>query len=153
MNLLPPSAEYALRAAVCLAAAAPGEAKTARDIAEHANIPHAYVAKVLRKLVLAGLLTGQKGHHGGFALAKPAADIRLQDILEAAEVELIPTHCAFGWPSCDATNPCALHDVFVQFRQSCKTWAATTTLADIDLTRLHPPGRSPFAAPAPASAP
>ncbi|MFN7146551.1 MAG: RrF2 family transcriptional regulator [Myxococcota bacterium] len=135
-SIVPASGEYALRATVCLAALPADGWMTARDLATLANVPPAFLAKVLRRLVQHGLLEAQKGHHGGFRLARSAASIRVIDVLRAAEVELTSGHCAFGFARCNAAAPCPLHDVYTDLQHRCDTWAQANTLADIDTTRL-----------------
>ncbi len=124
------TAEYALRAMVHLASLPRDEAATGKDVSEATGIPLPYAAKVLRKLVAAGLLVGRKGHHGGFALARPAGRIRFADVLEAVEEDLFENRCAFGWGKCNARTPCALHASVSDLRESVLAWANRTTLAD-----------------------
>jgi len=45
----------------------------------------AYLRKIMRKLVLAGLVTSIPGNNGGFRLAKDPSKISLLDIVEASE--------------------------------------------------------------------
>ncbi len=135
-SLVPISGEYALRATVCLAALPADGTMTARELAVMANVPPAFLAKVLRRLVQHGLLDAQKGHHGGFRLARPAASIRVIDVLEAAEVALVADHCAFGFGKCNAAAPCPLHEVYTDLQHMCHTWARANTLADIDVSRI-----------------
>lgn len=135
-SIVPTSGEYALRATVCLAAVPADGWMTARDLATLAHVPPAFLAKVLRRLVQHGLLEAQKGHHGGFRLARPAASIRVVDVLEAAEVELTTGHCAFGFARCNEAKPCPLHDVYKDLQHMCHTWAKANTLADIDVSRI-----------------
>ena len=134
--LVPPAGEYALRAAVCLVPLPPEGWMTAKDIAQRANVPPAFLAKVLRRLVQAGLLHGQRGHHGGFRLARAPATIRVADVLQAADVALTAGGCAFGFARCDAAAPCPLHDTYASLHLMLQAWARSTTLADIDLQRL-----------------
>jgi len=135
-TFVPASGEYALRAAVCLAAVPEDDWMPARDLATLANVPPAYLSKILRKLVQHGLLHAQKGHHGGFRLARPAASIRVADVLAAAEVELAAGHCAFGFDRCNEAVPCPLHEVYKDLQAMCSTWARANTLADIDPSRI-----------------
>ncbi|WP_439001788.1 Rrf2 family transcriptional regulator [Pediococcus damnosus] len=44
-----------------------------------------YLRKIMRKLVLAGLVTSIPGNNGGFRLAKDPSEISLLDIVEASE--------------------------------------------------------------------
>lgn len=137
LMLLPQTAEYALRVMACLAALPPGSGMRARDLAEAANIPTAYVSKVLRRLVLEGLLLSQKGHHGGFSLARPPERITFIDVLNAADFDPLIDRCAFGWGHCDGKNPCPLHHKYSQLKEEFYSWARRATLADVDLDRMR----------------
>src|SRR5690606_30469313 len=81
----------------------------AKDLAPLTHVPSAYVSKVLRRLTEAGLLDSQKGHHGGFALAKKPKSIRLLDILGAVDAYPTGSECVFGWGRCSSVQPCPLH--------------------------------------------
>lgn len=134
--LLTQTAEYALRAMACIASLPPGDAVRAIDLAERTTIPLPYLSKILRRLVLDGLLTSRKGHGGGFALARPPAEIRFTDVLAAADFSLTPDRCAFGWGHCNDKNPCPLHPSWSQLKGAFNEWANRSTLADIDCTAL-----------------
>lgn len=134
------TAEYALRAMVYLASLPREAMATSRDVSKATSIPEPYAAKVLRKMVAAGLLGAQKGHGGGFHLARPPERIRFTDILEAVDERLAEEHCAFGWEKCNAKKPCPLHNAVSELKQSVNEWADRTTLADArveDLARLN----------------
>src|SRR5689334_13347948 len=81
MPLISQTAEYALRALALIAALPEGRSLTAIELSEHASVPVHYLSKVLRRLVAAGLLSSQKGHGGGFCLARPAEQVRFLDVL------------------------------------------------------------------------
>ena len=130
-TLLHPGAEYALRAMACLARR-PHEVWTPKEtLVEEALLPPAYASKVMRRLVEAGLAEGRKGWHGGFRLAKRPHEIRFADILAAMGEDADLTHCAFGYPRCDASNPCALHDAYSELLTRVRAWARENTLADL----------------------
>ncbi|MCB9683493.1 MAG: Rrf2 family transcriptional regulator [Alphaproteobacteria bacterium] len=129
--VLPQTARYALRAMTCLASQPPGHKVRADTIARATNVPAAFLSKVLRRLVAAGLLRSEKGHHGGFELARPRQAIRFLDVLEAVDVDLTSDDCAFGFGRCNAANPCPLHDSWIELRQSMLVWAARKTLDDV----------------------
>ncbi len=78
--ILNQTAEYALRAMAHLAELEEGVPVRAAELAEATKIPPHYVSKVLRKMVLAGLVNSQKGHGGGFALALHPSRITLADV-------------------------------------------------------------------------
>lgn len=125
------TAEYALRAMAHLAVLQDGGAVRARDLAAASGIPAHYVSKLLRRLVVAGLLESRKGHGGGFALARPPEDIRVVDILEAVDYPVELDRCAFGWGTCDVDAPCPLHAVWSELKEAFGRWAENSTLADI----------------------
>ena len=130
-RLLTGTAEYALRALAELAVCAPGEMMRTVDLAKRTGVPEAYIAKVLRRLVSHDVLRATKGHGGGFALARPPAQIRFVDVLEAVDSMPLANRCAFGRPSCSSQDPCPLHPVWTQLKDTFLEWARNTTLADV----------------------
>lgn len=134
------TSEYALRAMAYMANLPAGEAVRARDLAVPTNIPPHYLSKLMRRLVVAGLITSQKGHGGGFQLARTPNAISLQDVLNAADVGLVDDQCAFGWSRCNSAKPCPLHPAWSRLKDACIHWARDTHLSDLqgaDLTHLN----------------
>lgn len=131
VSALSQTAEYAFRAMACLAQDRPVPGLRAQDLSELTEVPVHYLSKVLRKLVAAGLLVSQKGHHGGFVLARPARQIRFAEILAAVGEAPAPGRCAFGWGNCDVRNPCPLHPAWMALTNSLQGWANSMTLADV----------------------
>jgi Rrf2 family protein len=125
---LPQTAEYALRATAWLAARAEPSPVRAKELSEGTGIPLHYLSKILRRLVLADLLLSQKGHHGGFVLARPPGEISFREILTAVNGFPTPRRCSFGWGSCDKTKPCPLHEPWSEMADQFSEWASTTTL-------------------------
>jgi len=130
-RFLSQTAEYALRAAAWMAIHSPTEPVRARDLSDGSGIPPHYLSKILRRLVLAGLLDSQKGHGGGFILARPPSEIRFQDVLAAVDAYPAPDRCAFGWGACNPGDPCPLHESWSQLSGSFRDWAASTSLANV----------------------
>ena len=132
------SAEYALRimAVVALKGADAGRGAVpllrASDIAADANVPVAYMQKVLRRMVAAGLLVSEKGHGGGFRLSRPAKSISFAHVLAAIETKRRTTPCIFGLRACNAKTPCVLHHHYALLKDQFATWSKNTTLASIN---------------------
>lgn len=78
------TAEYALRAIVHIAAD-PSRSQAAREVAKATGVPAAYLSKILNALVGAGVVRGQRGPNGGFALARPASAITVLDVINAVD--------------------------------------------------------------------
>jgi Rrf2 family protein len=81
-------ADYALRAAIELAAAGNGHV-TAERLARAQHIPGKFLEAILTQLRRAGLVRSQRGPDGGFWLARPAEDISLADIIRAIDGPLV----------------------------------------------------------------
>ena len=78
------TAEYALRAVVFLAAQ-DGVPRTTQEIARATQVPTGYLSKVMQGLGRARLVLSQRGLHGGFTLARPAAELTVLDIIQAVD--------------------------------------------------------------------
>lgn len=124
------TSEYALRAMVFLASVE-GESIRSKDLSHMSGIPIHYLSKIMRRLVVAGLVRSQKGHRGGFRLARLAKDIRFLDILMATGYEPEPDRCAFGWGNCDTVNPCPLHNRWNHLNSLIIEWATETRLSAV----------------------
>src|SRR3954468_22371724 len=76
--------DYAVRAAVELAAAGDGPVKGER-IADAQKIPLKFLENILLELKHAGLVQSQRGAEGGYWLARPAGEIVLAEVIRAVE--------------------------------------------------------------------
>lgn len=75
-------AEYALRVVVLLYRNN-GRRLASSEISEKTKITIAYIPKVLKPLIKAGLVTSSKGANGGYQLTHPGRRISVLDILSA----------------------------------------------------------------------
>lgn len=106
--MLSHTVEYALRAMMHLAALAPGNAANSESVAASTQVPQGYLSKILRDLVVAELISSQRGPNGGFSLARPADRITMLDVVNAVDpIERI-RKCPLGNPA--HLNLCPLHE-------------------------------------------
>ncbi len=75
--------EYGIRCMMQLARVGPERAPTLEDISRLEGISEPYVAKLLHRLSRKGLVTSTRGRRGGYALARPASQIRMYEVFEA----------------------------------------------------------------------
>lgn len=68
----------------------PMRVRTSAEIAAHAATNPVVVRRVLGRLRAAGLLTAEKGHSGGWRLARPPEAITLADVYLALDERLAP---------------------------------------------------------------
>lgn len=136
--MLSQTIEYALRAMVHLAAVEPGAAATSERIAEVTKVPQGYLSKILRELVIAELVTSQRGPHGGFTLARPSSAITMLDVVNA--VEPIPRirKCPLGNPA--HLKLCPLHQRIDDAADLIERRFRETTLAEIASTEAESRG-------------
>lgn len=80
--MLTQTAEYALRAMSCLAAAPLTDLVPTTVLAERTRVPSNYLAKVLQNLASANLIVGRRGVGGGYRLARLPAEITLLEVIE-----------------------------------------------------------------------
>jgi Rrf2 family protein len=82
---LPESTEWVLHAVTSLAQLDPGASASAAQLAQHFDVPAAYLAKQLQALVRGGVLYGTTGPRGGFRLARPPEKITMVEVVEAVD--------------------------------------------------------------------
>ena len=125
------STRYALYAAVEMASAPGGEAVTAAQVAERYRLPPTVVAKVLQRLVKAGIATGTRGVAGGYRLARPAGEIPLLEIVEVYEGPKPGSVCMLGEcgeGQCGQFAECRLRQLFEEIDQQARATFASVTL-------------------------
>ena len=122
-------ADYAVRAAVELAAA--GDMLTAEQIAQAQGIPANFLENILRDLRRAGIVESRRGQAGGYALARPAEEISVADVIRAVEGPLANVR---GQAPESLAYPGAagkLRDVWVALRANIRAVLEGVTLADV----------------------
>src|SRR4051812_21112384 len=82
------------------------------DLVAGTDIPRDFLAKIFQKLAKAGVLVSAKGRGGGFALARPAHQISLMEVITAVEGPGALDCCAAGLRECNDEAACPLHDLF-----------------------------------------
>ena len=64
-----------------------------KDISDRQNISKKYLEQIVPLLAKKGLLTSNRGHMGGYRLAKSPAEISVADVVECTEGSLQPVSC------------------------------------------------------------
>jgi Rrf2 family protein len=145
---LPESTEWVLHCAASLAMLEPGQAASAAQLAEHHGVPVAYLAKQLKSLVRAGVLTASTGPRGGFRLARPAEQVTLLQVVEAVDgaspfyvCREIRQRGRGASPPEVCRSPCGLAAAMATAERAWRASLDATTLADI--VAGLPPGVGP----------
>ena len=128
-------ADYAVRAAVQLAASADGPTK-GDAIAQSQGIPLKFLENILGDLRQAGLVRSQRGSDGGYWLNRPPEEITVADVIRAVEGPLAavrgrrPEDVAYA----GAAEP--LIQVWIAVRANLRAVVEQVTLADVAAGRL-----------------
>lgn len=111
--------EYGLIAIRHMAAGVPGQVHTAKEIADKYHISYELLAKVMQKLVRKGYISSQQGVHGGYALARNPAELKVSAIIQAIEGKTAVTiiQCEAGVPEdCNIHSTCTIKDPLVKLQ-------------------------------------
>ena len=127
--------EYGLRCLLQLARAqSKSESLTLSQIADQEGISAANAGKLMWILSKAGLVQSTRGTKGGYALAQPASEIHLNQVIRVLEGEPAESHCksyAGVLDSCIHTGDCGIRPVIVELHQ-----IVDNALAEITLSQL-----------------
>lgn len=125
------TAEYALRAAVYLAAR-PGPAPArVGELAAALGIPRNYLSKTLYQLTKAGLVASTRGKRGGFRLLRPPREVSLLEVVAPFDPPTDRSPCILGNPRCSDRTACAAHARWKRVAERTTAFFRETTLHDL----------------------
>ncbi len=125
------AAEYAIRCMIYLAGKGVLVLTCRREIAEQADIPSHFLAKIARELAKAGFLEIRQGSRGGFILLKPPEKITMLEVVETMIGEIYLNDCVVRPGSCKISDVCAAHRVWLEARDQLRETLAGVTFADL----------------------
>lgn len=119
---------YSLRAVLALVQSYENnKVMTITGIAAAEEIPEAFLRKLLRSLINAGIVESKRGYSGGIRLAKPPADITVLDVVEAVEGRMGLNECVTRPSICEFVEDCPMHEVWTEtterVRDQLKTYS------------------------------
>ena len=125
------TAAHAVRAMVYLAELPEGAYAGAAQIAREIHAPENYLGKLLQGFSRTGLVVSQKGHGGGFRLAREPRRISLFDIVDPLDQVSRKSGCLLGRRRCSDQNGCAVHPRWKKVQETYLGFLQETTLADV----------------------
>jgi len=130
--MLSTTAEYALRAMTHLARQPQVGIVLGRDLSREADVPSAYLTKVLLVLRNAGFVETVRGTGGGYRLGKSPEQIYLIDIVELFDGRKTHSKCLLGHAKeCSDQDPCSAHRIWQSVRAAYLGLLVSTSLAEI----------------------
>ena len=130
-------ADYAVRAAVELAAAGEGPVKGER-LADAQDIPLQFLEHILLELKHAGIVRARRGAKGGYWLARPAEEVAIADVVRAVEGPIADVQSTPPEAIKYSGNSEHLREVWVAVRASLRSVLEVVTLADLVSGDLPP---------------
>ena len=131
MLRLSKKADYALMAVRHLALKSGPSSASAREIAEQYDIPIELMAKVLQRLVRAGLLISTQGTRGGYTLGRAASSISVADVIQAIDGPFTVTACSTEKNDCEQYSKCSIRDPLWQIRERIAVTLGTVSIAEM----------------------
>ena len=142
---LPQGVEWALHCCWLLAQSDGQTPLPRRRLAEFFELPEPYLAKVLKQLVGAGVLTSVPGAAGGYLLARPAGRITAWDVVAAVDGGRGMFRCTeirqrgpVPLKASECRQPCGIAKVMHGAELAWRNELARTSLADL-ISQARPP--------------
>ena len=127
--------EYGLRCLVQLAREeVSGGSLTLNQIAEREGLSAANAGKLMWILVKAGLVQSQRGANGGYTLARPASQIRLNEVIRVLDEDTVDRFCQTHTgvlDTCIHTSDCGIRPVIVGLHEIVQSALSEITLAQL----------------------
>lgn len=114
------------------------------DIAGREKISLAYLEQLFVKLRRGKIVKSVRGPGGGYVLARPAGQIRVDEIIDSVEESLVPVSCMDASGRCVCDDQCVSHSVWQGLGERVRQFLASITLADLaneaenKLKKVHP---------------
>jgi len=127
-------AEYGIICALHLAKRVADGPVTGREIAAMERLPADYVEQILLRLRRAEIIRSTRGAHGGYALARPAAEVSVRDVIAASELSTFDLHCVshpVGEDRCADSGNCSIRPVWVLLQQKIDEVLQSVNLEDL----------------------
>lgn len=104
-----------------------------RALAAATGVPEPTVRKVLKTLVRAGIVCSVRGTHGGYALARPAGDISVAEVVIAVEGPIAVTECASEATAgaCDLEGRCNVQGPWQRISAAIRDALVQLSLAEM----------------------
>jgi Rrf2 family protein len=105
-------ADYAIRCILYMSSMKEKMANV-KVIAEPMGIPQSFLAKILQKLMKAGIVESIRGAGGGFRLQKKPSEINLYDVVVAIDGTMSLNRCVDDPSTCELSPDCVVHPIWV----------------------------------------
>jgi len=142
MIILSKLADYGVIVATHLASVAPTQVN-AMHLAADTRLPQTTVAKVLKLLAKAGIVSAVRGAAGGYRLARQAGAISVAEIVAAIDGDFAMTQCTSKIGPCDRLHYCPTRPHWHRINQAVGDALGGITLGEMILPSYPIPAFAP----------
>jgi len=132
--MLSKTAEYALRAVVCMGSQS-GIPASADRLAQRTKVPRRYLTRVLQDLAAVGLVRSRPGPGGGYELSRDTTRISILDVVDSVDPIQRIDRCPLGLNS--HTSLCPLHAELDRAYAEIQASFAGVTIQDVVDSSSH----------------
>jgi len=130
--------DYGLRMLMRMAAE-PDRAFSSAELAAELGLSRNHLAKIMQRLAQGGIVRTRRGGGGGAVLARPAAELRLGELVRLLEDGQPLVECFASGGDCSIEGCCRLRSRLRAAEGAFLAELDRSTLADIALTPLVTP--------------
>ena len=127
--------EYGLRCLLHLARVPAGKSMTIPEISQAEGLSIPNVAKLMRLLRMSGLIRSERGQSGGYLLARPAGEIKVEEVINVLGGRFFsPKFCerhAGRQENCTHAVDCSLRVLWTTMQDVLTDVLGRTSLADL----------------------
>ena len=147
MIILSKLADYGVIVATHLATH-PERQENATAVAMATRLPQATVAKLLKALAHAGLVSATRGAAGGYRLARPAGAISVAEVVAAIDGDIGMTQCSIHEADCEHTTYCPTRPHWAAINRAVGAALSAISLNEMITPFTFAPPATGFAEPA-----
>lgn len=123
---------YALTTLIDIAENSDGRTPVSiKEISERRGISLKYLEQIIALMVKGGFLRSIRGARGGYLFTRPASEIAVGDILNAAEGTLAPVECLMDGKSCEKSATCPTFPLYREIDEAIYSVVNRYHLSDL----------------------
>ena len=131
--------DYGIRVIMDLTTLPESARASTQEIAARQNIPAPFLAKIVSRLSLSGLVITYRGAGGGVSLARPASEISLLHVIEALDGPVRLNRCVIEPSACPRDEHCPVHHIWAKAQSELTSLLSDTTFDDLVSAGLEEP--------------
>jgi len=125
------AAEYAVRCVLYLAQKGRGVLTSRQEIADNADIPGKFLAKIAQDLAKSDIIEIKQGAKGGYSLLRHPRDLNMLTVVEAIIGTITLNECTTRPGVCRLSATCSANQVWQQARQQVRETLRQANFADL----------------------